>query len=290
MDDLILKKINSPDIKLSKSDKKILNYIGGDYHRITTMSIQTLAKYADVSEPTINRLTKKLGCKGFPDFKLRIAQETSQLHQVKKMQLSGQIESQSMRDKILDVVAESVLSIKHSTAIDEIEKAVSLFANARRICFFGLGASGSVALDAQHKFLRFGVPTFCQNDYISQQMICSTFDKKDLLCLISYTGKTKYTIEMAMISRDNGIPCIGITRSNSKLSELCDVTLNAETSLEEDGIAPMSSRIIHLVIIDILTALLSKNKQMVSREKIQAIQDTVKKSRLYTPANENIDF
>ena len=273
--DSILKKLTSGDIKFSKSDKKILDYIGNDYRRMTQMSIQTLAEHSDVSEPTINRLAKKLGCKGFPDLKMRIVEEISKLHQVKKIQLNVQNDSAVTRDKILDVISQSINSLKYSTTIEQIEKAVELFYNAKKISFFGLGASSSVSLDAQHKCLRLGIPTYTQNDYINQQMLSTTLDQGDLICLISYSGQTKQTIAIAEIAKKNNIPCISITRSNSKLAQLSDVVLNAETSIEENSGMPMTSRIIHLVIIDILTTLLIQKKELVSAQNINKIQQQI---------------
>lgn len=277
---LKLKRPNVSEVKFSKSDKKVLKIINQDYTRITTISIQSLAKHSQVSEPTINRLSKKLGCKGFPDFKRRLLQEMTQLNQIEQVNLSGEESSQQIRDRILEVVSQSIHSIKYSTAIEEIEKAVSLLSSAKRISFFGVGASGSVALDAQHKFLRFGIPSYYENDPINQQMFCSILTSDDVLFLISYTGKTKQTLEIAQIAKKNHIPCIGITRSNSNLAQLCDVVLNAETSLREKESDPMSSRIIHLVIIDILTVLLMKDRTVVSEKNIQAIQEKIKKNRL----------
>lgn len=64
---------NSLDF-LSKSEKKVAEVILGMPQRAIHLSIASLAQLADVSEPTVNRFCRKMDTKGFPDFKLRLAQ------------------------------------------------------------------------------------------------------------------------------------------------------------------------------------------------------------------------
>ena len=75
---------------------------------------------------------------------------------------------------------------------------------ARQIHFFGLGASASVALDAQHKFFRFNLAVTAHSDVLMQRMLASVAHTGELFVIISYTGRTRELVEVARIARQNG--------------------------------------------------------------------------------------
>jgi len=70
----ILEKINTQINTFSKSERKVAEVIIANPEKAIHSSIATLAKVADVSEPTVNRFCRRLDTKGFPDFKLHLAQ------------------------------------------------------------------------------------------------------------------------------------------------------------------------------------------------------------------------
>ena len=59
---------------LSKSERAVAETILRDPEQSVHLSIARLAVAAGVSDPTVNRFCRSLGCCGFPDFKLRLAQ------------------------------------------------------------------------------------------------------------------------------------------------------------------------------------------------------------------------
>ena len=104
------------------------------------------------------------------------------------------------------------------------------------------GASSSVALDAQHKFFRFGIPVITHTDYINQRMISSMLSAQDVAVFISYTGRTDAMIENAKLAQECGATIIGVTMSNSPLSEYCNFVLDAVTPEDTDLFTPMTSK------------------------------------------------
>ncbi|MGL5294663.1 MAG: transcriptional regulator HexR, partial [Aeromonas sp.] len=69
-----LDKITNNLEDFSKSERKVAEVILGSPQTTIHSSIATLAKMANVSEPTVNRFCRRLDTKGFPDFKLHLAQ------------------------------------------------------------------------------------------------------------------------------------------------------------------------------------------------------------------------
>ena len=151
-------------------------------------------------------------------------------------------------------IQSTIVNVGQNLNPESIDKATDLLANASSITFFGLGGSGPVALDAQHKFFRFGVPVVAHTDYINQRMIVSMMKEGDLLVLISFTGRTAEIVETAKIAKKNGVKTIALTSDDSPLAKLSDVVLHIHTHLENNLHIPMTSRLAHLAIIDILSA------------------------------------
>lgn len=248
----LLQLMNSDTVRLSKSDRKLAVIIQADPGSVIHQSIASLASAAEVSEPTVNRFCHKLGCDGYPDFKLRLAQEISSNGQLFVENLSRDDDSSMVIKKIMASIQGSIQSLANTINPDVLDAAASAIAKCKSVHFFGMGASSSVALDAQHKFFRFGMPVIAHTDYINQRMACSMMDSDDVAVFISYTGRTDAMIINAELARKGGATVIGITSQSSILAGQCQYVLNAVTAEDTDLFTPMTSRIIHLAVIDML--------------------------------------
>ena len=248
----LLQLMQSDMIRLSKSDKKLTTIILSDPSSVIHQSIAALATRAEISEPTVNRFCHKLGCDGYPDFKLRLAQEISSNGQMFVENLTQGDDSSMVIQKIMSSIQSSIQSLASSIDPKALDEAATSIAECKTVNFFGMGASSSVALDAQHKFFRFGMPVSAHTDFINQRMMCSMMDEQDVAVFISYTGRTEAMIVNAKIARERGATLIGITSNSSPLSAQCGAVLNAVTAEDTDLFTPMTSRIIHLAVIDML--------------------------------------
>jgi len=115
-----------------------------------------------------------------------------------------------------------------------------------------MGGCASVALDAQHKFFRFNIPVMSYDDALMQRMVAAGANVGDVIVLISYTGRTRETVDIAQLARANGATVIGITNPDSPLAAVCSVVVGVTAPEDTEVYMPMSSRIIHLTVIDIL--------------------------------------
>lgn len=276
----LLKLMTSSDVKLSKSDKKLVDIILRDPTSVIHLPIAKLARSAGVSEPTVNRFCHKIGCNGYPDFKVRLAQEVSRSGQLFVDNMDPSDSTMVVMEKIMENIMSSVKSISKSTNPRSIDKAADLIANCKTVYFFGMGASGPVALDAQHKFFRFGMSVVAHTDYINQRMICSMAGPEDVAVFISYTGRTKALLDSAKIAQASNVPIIGLTRDSSPLASHCDVVLNAVTAEDTDLFTPMTSRIIHLAIIDMLATTIVLKMGSKVESQIRAIKTNLAPTRI----------
>src|SRR5690606_33808618 len=60
---------------LNKAERRVAEAVLADIDAATRLTIKELALLARVSEPTVVRLARKMGCEGYTDFKLRLSQD-----------------------------------------------------------------------------------------------------------------------------------------------------------------------------------------------------------------------
>ncbi|MBB3977611.1 RpiR family carbohydrate utilization transcriptional regulator [Rhizobium azooxidifex] len=240
-----------PDLR--KSDRKVADIVLEDPHRIMNATVGETAQLADVSQPTVLRFATAIGCSGFQDFKIKLAQSlafgTPATHSV----LLDTDTPEAVTEKIFDYTMTSLDWARSKLDKAALHKAIDALAAARSIVFFGFGASGIVARDAQQKFPLFGVPCVAELDSHQQLMVASMMKPGDVAFVISNTGTTRSIIEIARIARENGATVICLTGSESPLTHYCDVVLIVETLENTNMYTPTISRIAALVVIDILS-------------------------------------
>ena len=256
----LLANLGDSGAKRSKSAQKIAAYVLSDPEAILGMSIATLAGQVGVSEPTVNRFCTGLGLKGFPDFKLNLAAALARRQPSVAQDIEADDSSSHVIAKIFESTRASLSKVQQNLDHQLVEAAVELLDQARSIVLCGLGASASVALDAQHKLLRFGTPVTAHTDVINQRMTAASLRPEDCLICISYTGRTVAMEEVAKLARDSGPSVIGITAPGSPLARQCDLVLPVESGEDTELYTPMTSRIAQLVLIDVLTTCLALRK------------------------------
>ncbi|GAB1152758.1 MAG: MurR/RpiR family transcriptional regulator [Shewanella algae] len=264
----------------SKSERKVAEVILASPQTAIHSSIATLAKMADVSEPTVNRFCRRLDTKGFPDFKLHLAQSLANGTPYVSRHVEEDDTPESYTTKIFESSMASLDTARQSIDTTAINKAVDILTQAKKISFFGLGASASVAHDAQNKFFRFNVPVLCFDDVLMQRMSCINSDEGDVVVLISHTGRTKSLIDIARLARENGAAVIGITARHSPLSQECTLPVTMEVPEDTDMYLPMASRLAQLVIIDVLATGFTLRRGPRFRESLKRVKEVLKESRI----------
>lgn len=238
---------------LRKSDRKVCDVVLADPKRILNATVAETAEWAGVSQPTVIRFCTSIGCQGYQDFKLRLARSlalgTPATHSV----ILASDSPADVAEKIFDYTITSLDSVRRNLDPVAVGHAVDLLEKANRIEFFGFGASGIVARDAQQKFPLFGVPCGAETDSHQQVMIVSMLKPGDVLVAISNTASTFSIVEAARLARERGCSVIGLVGMDGPLAAHCDVVLSAETLENTNIYTPTISRIAALTVIDILS-------------------------------------
>jgi RpiR family transcriptional regulator, carbohydrate utilization regulator len=280
-----LEKVQKNLDNFSKSERKVAEVIIASPQTAIHSSIATLAKMADVSEPTVNRFCRRLDTKGFPDFKLHLAQSLAN----GTPYVNRNVEEDDSPDAYTSKIFESTMACldvaKNSLDPVQINRSVDLLTQAKKISFFGLGASASVAHDAQNKFFRFNIPIVCFDDIVMQRMSVINCSDGDVVVMISHTGRTKSLVDIARIARENGATVIGITAKDSPLDRECSLSICLDVPEDTDIYMPMASRVVQMTVIDVLATGFTLRRGSGFRENLKRVKESLKDSRF---SKENI--
>ena len=248
----LLQRLSTQKEQLNRSERKVVQVIVADPQSATRMSIAALAELAQVSEPTVNRMCRSFGLKGYPDFKLELAQSMARGTLYVSQSVNQNDTAAQYTDKIFTSTMASLDAARQQVDSKAIERAVDYLSQAQQIYFFGMGASGAVAQDALHKFFRFNIPVVAHNDSLMMRMMAAACKRGDVLVLLSFTGRTKEMVEVARIGRNAGALVIAITAVGSPLAQEASLLLGIEAPEDTDVYMPMQSRTIQLTLIDVL--------------------------------------
>jgi DNA-binding MurR/RpiR family transcriptional regulator len=137
--------------------------------------------------------------------------------------------------------------------VGELGRAAKAISHARRVDFYGVGASGFVALDAQNKFLRINIESMAFIDPHLQAVSAALLTKQDIAVGISHSGSTKDIVDSLSLARSSGATVICITNYMRspivKISNIKLYTASRENTFRSGAIA---SRIAQLSVIDAL--------------------------------------
>lgn len=251
----IFSSIHSKYNNLTNTEKKVADYVLENTRSVVYMSITDLADACDVGESSIFRFCKSLSYKGYQEFKIALAHSITVENEI------PQLTDQILMDDTTEVVASKVLTTNISALnetynlidIHKISRAIDDLVNAERILFFGVGSSLITAMEANIKFMRITNKTECSMDSHLQMMSAALMSSQDVAVIISYSGSTKDSIEVARKAKERGAKVISITRfEKSPLTSYSDLTLLCGANEGPLQGGSLSAKISQLYLLDIL--------------------------------------
>ena len=174
----------------------------------------------------------------------------------------------------------SVGSAVGSSANQAWPCAAATISQARRVEFYGFGASGAVAIDAQHKFFRLQVATAAYSDPHMQAMSAVTLNEEDVVVAISQSGRTKDLLHSVQLAQQHGALVVSLAPANTQLSLAADLPIHINIEEDTEQFTPMTSRIAHLMIIDMLAVAVTQRRGPEFANHLNAIKRSIKSLRL----------
>lgn len=248
----ILSQIKRLRTQLSPAEQRVADLVLAQPRSVLNDPIHDIALAAEVSQPTVIRFCRSIGCKGLSDFKLRLASGLSVSVPVMHSQVTQDDSMLELGAKVLGNTANAVLQLRNELQRDEIDSAIKLISDAKRVEIFAVGNYSAIAYDAQMKFLRLGLPCSAHTDPHLQSLAADVIEIGTVAVFVSNGGNLPELLSLAQKVRDRGGKVIAITANQSTLAKRADAAMVAEHNEHASTHLPMISRVLHLLLLDIL--------------------------------------
>ena len=283
----ILERVKAALPALPPAEQRVAKLLLADARSFASLPVSELADRSHVSKPTVVRFCRSVGYDGLTDFKLKLASSVNEGVPFVHRAVEEDDKPGDLIVKVVDNAVAALLHYRNDAASHAFERAIVALTetarNARRIEFYGVGNSGIVAQDAQHKFFRLGVNTAACSDGHVQLMSATMLSAGDCAVIISNSGRSRDLLDATEIARKKGATTIIITASGSPLAVLGQspgqILLAVDHPEDYDRYSPMVSRLLHLVAVDILTTGVALRLGQKLRPMLQEIKKNLRSKR-----------
>ncbi len=288
----MLDRIKASIPALPPAEQRVARLLLADPRAFATLPVVELAERSHVSKPTVVRFCRSVGYDGLADFKRKLAGSVNEGVPFVHRAVDEDDKTADIVVKVIDNAVSALLKYRNDAASHAFERAIVALAEAgksgRRIEFYGVGNSGIVAQDAQHKFFRLGVNATAVSDGHVQVMSATMLQPGDCAVIISNSGRSRDLVDVAEIARRKGATLIVVTASGSPLAQMAQggasqILLAVDHPEDYDRYSPMVSRLLHLMVIDILTTAVALRLPGELRPMLQEIKKNLRAKRYARP-------
>ncbi len=283
----MLERVRASIPALPPAEQRVAHLVLENARSFASLPVGELAERARVSKPTVVRFCRSVGYGGLADFKRKLAGSVNEGVPFVHRSVDEDDKPAELIVKVIDNAVAALLRYRNEAAGHAFERAIAALADAainnRRIDFYGVGNSGIVAQDAQHKFFRLGVHTNAISDGHVQVMSATMLGAGDCAVIISNSGRSRDLLDAAEVARRSGAVTILITASASPLALTAQgrghILLAVDHPEDYERYSPMVSRMLHLMTIDILSTAVALRLPAERRQVLQEIKKNLRVRR-----------
>ena len=246
---------------LRRSEKKAADYILEHMEQAAEMSIDRLAKEAQVSQPTVLRMLHALGFAGYKDFRYRLVSELAvkepgaeqpSAEPMYGYTLSREEALEDIPSRMLATATGMLEETMKNFSVKTYKRVVEALKSARMIDIYGVENSAVTAQDLLAKLLYLGLPCRYFEDYYYQRISAGTLTDQDVAVGISYSGASKDTVDVMRTAKKSGATTIVITNfQESPINKYADILICTSQEQFIYGNA-IFSRMTQLMIVDMI--------------------------------------
>jgi len=269
----LVSRIQRVEGDLSAAERRVAAAVAADYDATTRMTIGDLAKRAGVSQPSVTRFCRSVGCGSFGEFKVRLATTLTVA--------AVYLKTDRVFDDDVGQLAQVVM-LRASNAIRDclewldtsaVRRAIAAIAGGARLDIYGQGGgSASLAEDAKLRFFRLGIPVCAYADGHQQRMSASTLKPKDVAFAISNSGHSRAVIGAIEIARSYGATTVALTRPKTPLAAAAEVVIPIVIPEDANALMPTASRYAHMAVIDTVATGVASEMGMRSLESLRRVR------------------
>lgn len=253
----ILRRITGMYPRLSVVETRIADYVVEYPFDAIRSSTEELAGTCEVSTASITRFCQKLGCTGFKELKIILAQEIGSLAPRMPVE-SGQGDHSAYVAQVLHQSIDGMERTVSTLDKDILDAAIQAIADARVVDIYGAGESHVVGESLQMKLRRIGVTANLHSNPSLQIMSTASLRAGDVGIGISLSGCTRDTVDALAFAAERGATTIAITNfPEFPLAEKADIVLRTntiETIFPHTSIAARQAQ--HLIVDVLVVGLL----------------------------------
>jgi glucokinase len=249
----LMERVQHLQHELSPAEQRVATLVIEHPRKVLGEPIAEIARLADVSQPTVIRFCRSLGFLGLADFKLKFASSLTGTIPVRHSQVRVSDSTHDLSAKVIDNTVSAILKFRDQLDVTSIDRAIALLRKAKRVEFYAMGNARVVALDGQHKFFRFRIPTSAYGDAHLFKLAAELLNPGDVVIAISTSGQLPELLAAVDAARAAGADVIAITSSKSALAKKASVCLSVDHSEDSTTFLSMISRILQLLLIDIMS-------------------------------------
>jgi glucokinase len=249
----LMERVQHLQHELSPAEQRVATLVLEHPRKVLGEPIAEIARLAEVSQPTVIRFCRSLGFLGLADFKLKFASSLTGTIPVRHSQVRISDSTHDLSAKVIDNTVSAILKFRDQLDVASIDRAIRLLRQANRVEFYAMGNSRVVALDGQHKFFRFRIPTSSYGDSHLFTLAAELLKPGDVVIAISTSGELPELLAAVDTARASGADVIAITSSKSALAKKASICLAVDHSEDSTTFLSMISRILQLLLIDIMS-------------------------------------
>ncbi len=250
----------------SPAEKRVAEYIVSRPREFLNQPIAQIAQIANVSQPTVIRFCRTLGAAGLSDLKLRLAAAVTGTIPVSHAQITDDDSTVELGSKVLSNTASAILKLRDQINQTSVDRAIDLLSKSKRTEIFASGSGFAVAVDAQAKLLRVGIACGYLPSEAEQLLAAELLEAGGVALILDNDGRSSALRDIADIARERGVTVIALTLGQTALARRADIAIVIDHVEDVQTQLPMVSRILHLLVVDILAVGIAMRKGLTNRE------------------------
>lgn len=260
---------------LSPSEQRVATALLADVEFAVHASNAELARRARVSEPTVTRFSRSIGCQGVRDLKVKLAQAMAvgRIYIEMPPHVGTDLARPALWRSVFQEIRRAIAVAEAGLRKEDVERAAEAISRCSKVAAFGVGGGSTLAAaEVQNRLFRLGIAVSHASDPRLMRMIAATFGRDDVVIAISTTGAANEVIEAAGIAKQYGALVVAITRPQSRLASIADIVLGVDVPEAPDALKPTASRYAFLATIDLLAASTAYCKPLEAQARMRRIK------------------
>ncbi|RAZ82643.1 MurR/RpiR family transcriptional regulator [Mesorhizobium hawassense] len=269
----------------TKSDRRLAGLVLSDLDFASKAAISEIAARVGVSEPTVTRFCRNLGCEGLRDFKFYLAQAIA----IGGQYLSPEPLSRDAREqRIASAITEAAIAAiqRASENLDMttlMGVAARIASSGNILCIGSGGISSMMATEMQNRLFRLGLSTLAQIDGQLQRMYAAVATPETTLVAFSVSGYARSVIEAVEVAQQYGAATVAITAPDSALAKVADTVILLQPVEDGNIYKPTSSRYALLAIVDMIATTVAESRGPKVLENLRRIKQSVNTLKVDDP-------